>query len=67
MEIKITKDTRAIREIEAFVKSESQEGVFYKVEGRINLDIEDWTCTCQAGQNKKKCKHVKEVREEVGL
>ena len=68
MEVQITKDEHAIRNIEAFVSSESEEGKFYKVTGQIK-DAgaeEKWECTCP--QNKMRgleCKHINAVKEQI--
>ena len=67
MSYKIIKDTEEIRSIEAMVKSSTEEGVFYLVEGEVSEDVQRWKCSCPAGQHKKYCKHVQEVKEGLFL
>ena len=64
-EITITKDEDTGRVIEAFISSGTKEGIFYQVSGKIFGSEETWECTCPAGINKRSCKHVKAVKEEM--
>lgn len=59
MNIKIVKQ---IMELEAYVESETTDGVYYLVTC-IN---DEWECTCQSFKNRKQiCKHIREVKEEI--
>ena len=59
MEIEITKK---IVKIEAFAKSETEEGHYYKVTCEDDL----WSCSCPHFQNRRvKCKHIEEVESRI--
>lgn len=59
--LKITKN-KTIFEIEAFVESETKEGIFY----RVTAEDENWTCSCPAGRYRGGyCKHIKKVKDEI--
>ena len=63
-EIIITKnEERRVREIEAFVESDSTEGMYYKT----SFDLkEGWKCTCTQFQKKRAiCKHIIKTKEQV--
>ena len=53
MNIDTIEDTN-IRRYKAYVQSESREGGYYLVE----MDGDKWTCSCPAGKNRGKCKHI---------
>jgi len=53
--------------VEAFVSSESKEGVFYKVNYIVvNGNTRNKTCTCPGYIHHGYCKHIKEVLEHGG-
>jgi hypothetical protein len=45
----------------AFVESETDKGKYYLVEGNEN----EIFCSCPAGKNKLKCKHIKVILGEI--
>lgn len=60
MEIEIIKKRL---DVEAFVKSESQEGAYFKV----TSNADGWDCTCPAFLNHGgQCKHIQEVKKNEG-
>ena len=58
MEVNISKREVAI---EAFVESESNPGMYYKVTSIGTV----WKCTCPAGVHRGNCKHIDAVGTEV--
>jgi hypothetical protein len=64
--IEIIKETN-IKKIEAIAESETQDGVFYKLEAIWNKDDWEITCSCPAGRNRGHCKHMEEFEEKLPL
>jgi uncharacterized Zn finger protein len=60
MNIDIVKEEE-IYILEAYVESEIDEGKYYKVK----FGNEKWSCTCPAGKNRGKCKHIKAVMRHI--
>lgn len=61
MEIDIHKN-KQVREVLAYVASETMEGAYYKV----CADNNDWSCTCARFKHKAEvCKHIDGVRDEI--
>lgn len=56
--------TKKVLEVEAFVPSETHEGMFYRVE----VSDGDFHCTCPDYKNRGTfCKHIKKLKEELKL
>lgn len=63
MNIDITnKEEIIIKQITAYVESETNKGTYY----RVVKTKEEWICSCPFNSNKFKiCKHIEAVREDL--
>jgi len=59
-----TRIIKNVYEIEAYVESETKEGMYYLVTAD---DFNDWQCTCPQNRIREvECKHIKLLKEELG-
>lgn len=61
MKVDITQnEQKMVRDVTAYVESESKGGMFYKVTFSVE---ERWKCTCPQFENRKKeCKHIEATK-----